>query len=136
MHSRRAFFVTLCAALVCSGAAITPRSPAGPTAAADAALARGREYLLLAQSKDGAWRSEKYSSFRDGPSLTPLVLLALEGGRASPEMNTAFTRGTDYLVGQVRPDGTIDAGQFGLSYPVYAAALATRLLSLPGRERH
>jgi squalene-hopene/tetraprenyl-beta-curcumene cyclase len=110
-------------------------APAGPTATADAALARGRKYLLLAQSRDGAWRSDKYSSFRDGPSLTPLVLLALDGGRSATDANTAFTRGID-LVGLVRPDGTIDGGQFGLSYPVYSAALVTRFLSLADRERH
>src|SRR5215471_8906745 len=135
MPSRRTLLFALCAALVCSGVLVS-RVPAGPTATPDTAIARGLQYLQLAQSRDGAWRSDKYSSFRDGPSLTPLVLLALEGGRSSPEMNTAFTRGTDYLVGLVRPDGTIDAGQFGLSYPVYSAALAVRVLSLPGMERH
>src|SRR5262245_35897319 len=108
MRSRRAFVVTMCGVLLGSYAAFTPSTPAGPIVAAGAALARGRQYLLLAQAKDGAWRSEKYSSFRDGPSLTPLVLLALEAGRSSSETNTAFTRGTDYLVGLVRSDGTID----------------------------
>src|SRR5262249_50311140 len=136
MRSRRTFLVSLCTSLVCGRAVIVPSAPAGPTDTTDAAIARGRQYLQSAQARDGAWRSDKYSSFRDGPSLTPLVLLALDVGRTSIETNAAFTRGTDYLVGLVRPDGTIDAGQFGLSYPVYSAALAVRLLSLPGMERH
>jgi squalene-hopene/tetraprenyl-beta-curcumene cyclase len=136
MRSRRILLVTLSAAVVVGSGTIAQQVPAGPARMADAALTRGRRYLQLAQSRDGSWRSDKYSSFRDGPSLTPLVLLALDGGRSSPETNKAFVRGTDYLVALVRPDGTIDAGQFGLSYPVYSAALAVRLLSLPGMDRH
>src|SRR4029079_9880048 len=116
MHSGARLSIALCA-LVCGSAAIGADTSAGPTATGDAAGARGRHDLQSAQARDGAWRSDKYSSFRDGPSLTPLLLLALEGGRSSAETNTAFTRGTDYLVGLVRPDGTIDAGRFGLSYP-------------------
>lgn len=136
MLSRRTCSVAFSTVLACSCAVVIPSTPDGPTAATDTALSRGRQYLQSAQSRDGAWRSDKYSSFRDGPSLTPLVLLALEGGRSSSETNTAFTRGIDYLVGLVRPDGTIDTGQFGLSYPVYSGALATRVLSRPGMERH
>jgi squalene-hopene/tetraprenyl-beta-curcumene cyclase len=136
MHSRFVSAIAVCAAFVCGCTAIAPGTPASPTATVDSAIARGRQYLQLAQARDGAWRSDKYSSFRDGPSLTPLVLLALEAGRTSPETNTSFTRGTDYLVGLVRRDGSIDEGQFGRSYPVYSAALATRVLSLPGMEHH
>src|SRR5439155_13327613 len=100
MHARLALPVTLFVfVFVCGCAATSTTALTGPSAAADAALARGRQFLLLAQSKDGAWRSDKYSSFRDGASLTPLVLLALEAGRSSPETNAAFNRGTDYLVG-------------------------------------
>jgi squalene-hopene/tetraprenyl-beta-curcumene cyclase len=136
MKPRRAILFAMVAAFGCNCAALTPSTPAGPTAAADLAIARGRQFLQLLQSWDGAWRSDKYSSFRDGASLTPLVLLALDGGRSAPETDAAFMRGADYLVALVRRDGTIDEGQFGLSYPVYSAALATRVLSLPGMETY
>src|SRR5262245_64603834 len=127
MHLRLVLVMSACAGFVCG---CTATAPGTPTAAVDAAIARGRQYLQSTQSRDGAWRSDKYSAFRDGASLTPLVLLALDGGRASPETSTSFTRGVDYLVSLVRLDGTIDAGQFGLSYPVNSPALSTRAFSL------
>jgi len=135
MHSRLVVAISACAAFFCGCVAPTPGTSPAPTAAVDAAIARGRQYLQSAQSRDGAWRSDKYSSFRDGPSLTPLVLLALEAGRSSNETNTTFIRGIDYLVGVVRLQG-IDAGEVDLSYPVYSAAMATRVFSLPGMELH
>src|SRR4051794_3371328 len=45
------------------------------------ALAAGVEYLLAQQAKDGAWRSDVYATFKDGPALTPLVVTALQEAR-------------------------------------------------------
>jgi squalene-hopene/tetraprenyl-beta-curcumene cyclase len=103
---------------------------------AEEALAMARGYLVSRQTVDGSWRSDTYSSFRDGASLTPLVLLALFDPNAPAGQSAAFAHGVEYLSNLVRPDGTIDVGQFGLSYPVYTAALAVRVLSLPGLGRH
>ncbi len=108
----------------------------GCTARAPSPLERGRQFLTARQGSDGAWRSETYSSFRDGASLTPLVLLALQELPGPAGNDAAVARGTEYLARLVRPDGTIDAGEQGLSYPIYTAALAVRVLSLPGNEQH
>jgi squalene-hopene/tetraprenyl-beta-curcumene cyclase len=133
-------------ALAVALAGCTPKPlPSAPTAPvvpddkssfADMAMARARHFLIAKQGADGTWRSDTYSSFRDGASLTPLVVLALNELHDQGCDDSALGRGTEYLVKLVKPDGTIDAGEYGLSYPVYTAALAVRVLSRPGNERH
>jgi hypothetical protein len=103
------------------------------------ALAKGVAYLLKQQSPDGAWRSDVYATFRNGPALTPLVVCALldarePGGISPPEVRTAIRKGSEYLAKMARPDGSIDPGEDGLDYPVYTAALAVKALSHPGNE--
>src|SRR5690348_9801174 len=111
-------------AVVCRGQEpLTPRL--------DAALAKAARFLVQKQAADGVWRSHTYGYFKDGPSLTPLVLNALyflpQGGA---ETKAAFRRGTDYLMALVGADGTIQAGPRSLNFPVLTAGAAVRVLSL------
>jgi hypothetical protein len=107
---------------------------AAPSAAEiDRALAAAVCYLEGRQSPDGAWRSDIYGVFRGGDALTPLVLHALhECGGAEDSLR----RGAEYLAGMARPDGTIDTGPWGLSYPAYTAALAVGVLAQPCHAEH
>lgn len=90
----------------------------------DQSLAAAIRFLLERQAPDGAWRSDTYGVFKQGDALTPLVVnTLLDAGEA-----TAARRGADYLAAMARPDGTIDAGPHGLTYPVYAAALTVAAL--------
>jgi hypothetical protein len=97
----------------------------------DGALAAGARFLSDHQDADGAWRSDTYGVFKDGPSLTPLVLETLLGLPSTEQTKTACRKGARYLAGLVRADGTIDEGPRGLSYPVYTAAYSVRALSQP-----
>jgi squalene-hopene/tetraprenyl-beta-curcumene cyclase len=102
----------------------------------DQALAAARRFLLRCQSDDGGWHSDVYGPFKEGPCLTPLVLgtlLALPPGEG---LETRYRKGAAYLASQVRPDGTIDAGPYGLNYPVYTSAGAALVLSQPCNARH
>ncbi|MGC8863547.1 MAG: hypothetical protein ACP5R5_12340, partial [Armatimonadota bacterium] len=98
----------------------------------DSSLAAAARYLLRNQSSDGAWRSKTYACFKDGPSLTGLVLSAMffmpQGGK--PAMKQSFKRGADYLVRMVGEDGSIEAGEHGLNFPVLSAASASRVVVL------
>src|SRR5216683_4909781 len=95
----------------------------------DRALALAATYLIDRQDADGAWRSDTYGVFKDGPSLTPLVLETLLSLPSTEQTKTACRKGAEYLAGLVRADGTIDEGPRGLSYPVYTAAYSVRALS-------
>jgi squalene-hopene/tetraprenyl-beta-curcumene cyclase len=112
--------VILCFALLAGGCA-----PAS-TDARETPLTRGRAWLL-AHGHDGVWRSEVYTPFRDGPSLTPLVLLALQ--------ESGDPADCDYLARLARADGSIDAGRFGINYPVYTCALTVRVLCNSPKHR-
>src|SRR5439155_12987775 len=83
----------------------------------------------------GAWRSELKGPFKDGGSLTPLAVHALHVSAAA-DGTAACHKGAAYLAKMARPDGTIDTGPHGLSYPVYTAALAVRVLSEVAPDRH
>ncbi len=103
----------------------------------DAALRKGAHFLVTQQSANGAWRSDVYGQFKDGPSLTPLVLQALGGiATGDAEIEKACRKGAAYLAGLARADGSIDEGPHGLSYPAYTAALATTVLSQPANAAH
>jgi squalene-hopene/tetraprenyl-beta-curcumene cyclase len=102
----------------------------------DEALTRATQFVLKHQSADGAWRSEVYGPLKDGPSLTPLAVAALLRAPASKERDIGCRKGADYLAAMVKPDGTIDAGKFGIAYPVYTSAGAVVVLSQAGNERH
>src|SRR5437899_6618172 len=91
----------------------------------DRALALAATYLTDKQDADGAWRSDTYGVFKDGPSLTPLVVDTLLRSGSSE----ACDKGAAYLAALVKADGAIDGGPHGLSYPLYTSALAVRFLT-------
>jgi squalene-hopene/tetraprenyl-beta-curcumene cyclase len=95
----------------------------------DRGLAAAAQYLIDHQDADGAWRSDTYGVFKDGPSLTPLVLETLLGLPSTEKAEAACRKGAAYLARMVRADGTIDEGPRGLSYPVYTAIFSVRALS-------
>ena len=101
----------------------------------DAALARAARFFVRRQSADGAWRSQTYGCFRDGPELTPHVLSCLfflpQGGEA---VRPAFDRGATYMMRLVGADGTVQAGPHGLSFPVFTAGSASRVVVLETRD--
>lgn len=120
-------------AIGCGGKKREP-APEPPTLTAriDASLARARGFLLTAQKPDGSWRSGSYAAFRDGYSLSPLVLAALF---ALPDAGDAYRRGVDYLATMV-VDGAMRDDVDAPRYPQYSMALGTVVLNLPGNERH
>lgn len=97
----------------------------------DRSLSGAAAFLCAQQSPEGDWRPDTYGAFKDGASLTPLVLQALSGIPSTEELAPVYRKGTDYLANMVRSDGSIDAGPHGLSYPVYTAANAVLVLSNP-----
>jgi squalene-hopene/tetraprenyl-beta-curcumene cyclase len=99
----------------------------------DRALARAVVYLEALRSPDGAWRSDVYGVFRTGDALTPLVLNALHAAHGRDDN---LGGGAAYLATLAGPDGTIEAGPVGLSYPAYTAALSVLVLARPCHAEH
>ncbi|MBI1745879.1 MAG: hypothetical protein HYR55_04730 [Acidobacteria bacterium] len=104
----------------------------------DAASASAAQFLVKAQSSDGAWRSATYGIMRDGPSLTPLVLSSLFFlPQTREKFQDAFQKGTEYLIALVGSDGSVNGTGGGFPYPVYTAAGASWALALGApSERH
>jgi squalene-hopene/tetraprenyl-beta-curcumene cyclase len=100
------------------------------------ALSAAAAYLSGQQSPEGDWRPDTYGAFKDGGSLTPLVLQALHGAPRSDKSELAYRKGKDCLAKMVQSDGSIDAGPRGLSYPVYTAANAVMVLSDDQDRKH
>src|SRR5262245_20625649 len=78
------------------------------------------------QSEDGAWRSDVYGPFKDGPSLTSLIGATLA---ALPENAAALAvadKAVRYLTKLVSADGNVVAVTEGITYPVYTAAGAIK----------
>jgi hypothetical protein len=100
------------------------------------ALTAAVRFLRERQAPDGAWRSDTYGVFKGGDALTPLVLHTLLRAGVGAELRGCVHAGMAYLAAMARPDGTIDEGRFGLSYPVYTAALSTVVLSHPAAAGH
>lgn len=95
-------------------------------------------WMVAAQAPDGSWSSRSYGALKDGLSLTPAVLKAVVFGPTVGGSEEARRRGATYLAARVQSDGSIDAGPYGLIYPVYSAATAAIVLSrviVPGSER-
>jgi squalene-hopene/tetraprenyl-beta-curcumene cyclase len=92
----------------------------------DTALVAAGRFLAGKQASDGAWRSQVYGVFRDGPALTPHVLGALFlVSRDGDTTRAAFRKGVGYVVRMAGADGKIDAGAERLAYPVYTSAEAS-----------
>jgi squalene-hopene/tetraprenyl-beta-curcumene cyclase len=102
----------------------------------DGAQSAAAHFLLERQDLDGCWRSEIYGPFKDGASLTPLVVQALLRTPAGPERDAACRRAIAYLASCAQADGTVQAGPHGFSYPLYTAAGALTLLSAPDQVQH
>ena len=101
----------------------------------DASLAKAAEYIITKQSPDGAWRSETYGCFRDGPALTPFVMSGLLFfPKPEERVSAAFQKGVTYLVEMVDEDGNIRTGPYGLNFPVYTAASASRVVVLEKKD--
>jgi hypothetical protein len=113
---------------VASPPAIKPEIVKRIAARQDAALAQAAEYLAAAQSADGAWRSEVYGSFKEGDSLTPLVIMALMECDDSDRIRAAIDRGVGYL-SKLRNNSSGDLPQVALTYPVYTAAGAVTIFA-------
>lgn len=100
---------------------------AGPERVAriDEALAAGQAFIVARQSPDGAWRSGVYGMFKDGPSLSPRVLLALKAlPNRSAQADESVTRGTAYLSTLLDDKGHVSDG---VTFPAYNAAIASRV---------
>ena len=95
----------------------------------DRALGAAIGFLISSQSPDGAWRSPTYGVFKDGLSLTPIVLKAVTFGPDVAGSTSARRRGAEYLVARVRADASIDDGPIGMIYPVYTASAAVIALT-------
>jgi squalene-hopene/tetraprenyl-beta-curcumene cyclase len=102
----------------------------------DRALRLAGRFLVEQRSPDGSWRSDQYSPFKSGDALTPLVLDALRPLASEDEFAPAFRKGCDRLAALVKSDGSIDEGKFGLSYPVYTAALSVVVLGEASNVHH
>lgn len=100
------------------------------------ALAAAVRFLRERQAPDGAWRSDTYGVFKGGDALTPLVLHTLLRVEAGANLRDRIRAGMAYLAAMAWPDGTIDEGRFGLSYPAYTAALSVMVLSHPAAAGH
>src|SRR5947209_18650074 len=63
----------------------------------DRSLSTAAGFLVGQQGQDGAWRPETYGPFKDGASLTPLVVQALLAAPSSTQLEPALRKSTDYL---------------------------------------
>jgi len=140
LRSRRWFLNTLLAGGTAWLAGCGTRGPEvnNPTRTEriDQALASAARFLLGCQSADGSWQSDVYGPFKDGPSLTPMVLRTLLALPATKDIEAGCDKGAAYLAARVQSDGTIDVGPYGLAYPVYTSAGAVQVLSQPSNVHY
>jgi len=140
-RANRTWAVVLMAAAGCFFASPTPGADGGQSPIPnsqfpiekrlDQSITLAARYLVRKQGADGAWRSETYGCFKDGASLTPLVMSSVffmpQGGAV---MKQSYKRGVSYLVRMVAEDGSIKTGEYGLNFPVLLAAMASRVVAL------
>jgi squalene-hopene/tetraprenyl-beta-curcumene cyclase len=94
-------------------------------AAIDASLGKAAAWLIERQRPDGSFRSEAYAAFRDGYSLTPVVMKALAYSPSDPRAPEAYGRAAAFLATIIGPDGKIGH----LNYQVYTLSLAVLALN-------
>lgn len=99
----------------------------------DAALDRAARFLAGKQSADGAFRSTRYSSFRDGYSLSPLALTVLR--LAGPLDRRVYRRGVDFVATLVH-GGALRTDERRPAYLSYAVAGGVLVLDAPDNTRH
>ncbi len=138
MHLSRRRFLQHVSMLAGSAllAGCRPSVPRSRSERIEAALNDAAFYLLPQQGTDGAWRSAVYGQFKDGLSLTPLVLAALQGMPASEKLRVAQSEGAKYLTSFAKQDGSIDSGKDAISYPAYTSAGVVSALSRPEHAEH
>jgi hypothetical protein len=148
MSRRRQLWARAQTLLIAWGALVVLSSfaQAEPTAA-DAAAARGVEWLLKQQQADGAWRSAKYAQLQLGSGATALAVAALaetmtsepaaEARRA--EIRQAIRKGLTFLTINLASAGYVRSPDGASEYPTYATALtllALERLSPAERETY
>jgi squalene-hopene/tetraprenyl-beta-curcumene cyclase len=129
MRCRRCRVVALIMLPLVAGLTSCRARSEGIASQVDRALGAAIRFLISSQSPDGAWRSPTYGVFKDGLSLTPIVLKAVTFGPDFAGSTAARRRGADYLVARVRADASIDDGPIGMIYPVYTASAAVIALT-------
>ncbi|UCG58798.1 MAG: hypothetical protein JSU70_04650 [Phycisphaerales bacterium] len=101
----------------------------------DEALTEAARYMISKQAPDGAWRSETYGCFRDGPALTPYIMSCLYFLAPNvSQARRAHHLGVEYLMSLVDEEGSIRTGPRGLMFPVYTAASASRVVVLQSKS--
>jgi len=88
-------------------------------------------FLTAKQSADGAWRSNHYAAFRDGDTLTPLVLWALETAGDSPA-SSAIARGRRWLERLTDKQAKLTEPWTNLRYPLFTSAYSAQFLAIVG----
>lgn len=101
------------------------------TAKVTGSLVRAAKFLASRQGEDGAWRSGVHGSFKDGQSLSPLVMasmLFLQGYDESGAI--AFARGRAYLFPRSPHDPPA-----GISFPIYTHSISIWVLGMQSEAR-
>lgn len=108
-----------------------PNAVAGPNsgAVAEAAIARGLDFLVSQQAADGSWSPEP------GPAVTGLVLRALVQAGRTPQTDPATRAALAYVLGSVQADGSIRSGPDGPLANYNTAICVSALAQLPGDPR-
>ncbi len=118
MESRivlRPSLLALLPSLILASCASTPPRTAPPSQP----LARGVAWLLARQSPDGAWRSESYAVFEEGPIGTAAALWALTACPEGSVPRASIDRGVAYLRAKIGAGGKVTS-----ELPTCASALA------------
>lgn len=99
-------------------------------------IAKATAFLLANRTAaDGTWRSDVYGQFKDGTALTPLVAVTLLEVD-TPDALAARKAAAGWLAKFARADGSIEEGPDRITFPLYTAALAVKLLSHPEHAEH
>lgn len=85
-------------------------------------------FLTTRQGQDGAWRSEIYGPFKDGPSLTSLIAATLAPLHHRADCHNAWLQAVQYLA-TLAPYETARGHHAEMTYPVYTAAGAVIALA-------